>query len=211
MKAGRKKSPLSETKNAILYESEKLFSEKGFDATSIDHISKKVGITKAAIYYHFTNKHGIMESIITNFIRESLAVQKQQNEVIEKVMQDRLSVPNVVPELIEEMFIFLNSRIKTLKIILMESIKDSSGNAPIFFVMEKYFSACGQMCLDCCYDPKNTNESKTKVEEFFLKYIPLISFVIFHEKWSEYQNIKKDEVINIFGKAYFDTFKFVLS
>ena len=92
MKAGRKKSPLSETKNNILYESEKLFAEKGFDATSIDHISKKVGITKAAIYYHFQNKQEIMTNIIDNFIRESLSIQKQQNEVINGIMRDSLSV-----------------------------------------------------------------------------------------------------------------------
>ena len=106
------------------------------------------------------------------------------------------------------MFIFLNSRIKTLKIILMESIKDSSENAPIFFVMEKYFSACGQICLDCCYERNKNTEPKIKVAEFFLKYIPLISFVIFHEKWSEYQNMKKDEIIQLFGTVYFETFKF---
>ena len=49
------------TRQKILQEAEDLFSEKGFNGTSIDMIAKAAGINKGLIYYHFKNKHDILK------------------------------------------------------------------------------------------------------------------------------------------------------
>lgn len=41
-----------------------LFSKKGYKAVSIREISKQVGIKESSIYYHFTNKQAIMDSLL---------------------------------------------------------------------------------------------------------------------------------------------------
>ncbi|SEP55307.1 transcriptional regulator, TetR family [Lachnospiraceae bacterium NE2001] len=52
------------TKELILEESLKQFSEKGFAGTSMSDIAKPLGITKAALYKHFKSKQQIFDEII---------------------------------------------------------------------------------------------------------------------------------------------------
>ncbi len=40
-----------------------LFTERGYDATSMREISEQLGITKAALYYHFDSKEAIILSL----------------------------------------------------------------------------------------------------------------------------------------------------
>jgi AcrR family transcriptional regulator len=42
-----------------------LFRERGYDATSVDLIAQRVGVTKAAIYYHFPGREAILEHGVT--------------------------------------------------------------------------------------------------------------------------------------------------
>jgi len=48
----------------ILDEATKLFYEQGYQKASLRDIAAKVGITQAAIYYHFKNKEEILFNII---------------------------------------------------------------------------------------------------------------------------------------------------
>jgi AcrR family transcriptional regulator len=41
-----------------------LFTEQGYDATSLREIAERLGVTKAALYYHFKTKESILDSII---------------------------------------------------------------------------------------------------------------------------------------------------
>jgi len=40
-----------------------LFTENGYDTTSLREIAERLGVTKAALYYHFKSKEEIVESI----------------------------------------------------------------------------------------------------------------------------------------------------
>lgn len=52
------------TKERILEEALKLFSQKGYIGTSMNDIATKLGVTKAALYKHYTNKQEILDSIV---------------------------------------------------------------------------------------------------------------------------------------------------
>ncbi|MBR6403443.1 MAG: TetR/AcrR family transcriptional regulator [Eubacterium sp.] len=52
------------TKELILEEALRQFSEKGYAATSMSDIAKPLGITKAALYKHFESKQQIFDLII---------------------------------------------------------------------------------------------------------------------------------------------------
>jgi AcrR family transcriptional regulator len=43
----------SDTQNRILDEAQVLFSERGYVGTTVQQVADKLGITKAALYYHF--------------------------------------------------------------------------------------------------------------------------------------------------------------
>ena len=52
------------TKQAILDAALELFSEKGFEATSISMIAEAVGIRKASLYSHFASKQAILDALV---------------------------------------------------------------------------------------------------------------------------------------------------
>jgi AcrR family transcriptional regulator len=41
-----------------------LFAERGFDATSLREIAERIGITKAALYYHYASKDALLSDLI---------------------------------------------------------------------------------------------------------------------------------------------------
>ena len=55
---------LDNTKDKFLYESLKLFAEKGFDAVSVAEIADSVGCTPPALYKHYESKQALWDAII---------------------------------------------------------------------------------------------------------------------------------------------------
>ncbi|MGW6917107.1 TetR/AcrR family transcriptional regulator [Kitasatospora sp. NPDC054939] len=64
---GTTHSPRSDTRARIVAVALELFSEQGYEQTSLREIADRLGVTKAALYYHFKTKddivHGIVESM----------------------------------------------------------------------------------------------------------------------------------------------------
>jgi AcrR family transcriptional regulator len=64
-----------DTRTEILEVAAELFTSRGYDATSLREIAERLGITKAALYYHFRSKHEIMRALVEpmgDVIRELL-------------------------------------------------------------------------------------------------------------------------------------------
>ncbi|WP_371480881.1 TetR/AcrR family transcriptional regulator [Kitasatospora sp. NBC_00315] len=59
--------PRSDTRERIISVALELFAEQGYEQTSLREIADRLGVTKAALYYHFKTKddivHGIVESM----------------------------------------------------------------------------------------------------------------------------------------------------
>ena len=58
------KAEKKETKLQIIDVARELFSQFGYDGTSVRQIAEKSGVNIAAINYHFRNKHGLYWSLI---------------------------------------------------------------------------------------------------------------------------------------------------
>jgi len=68
-------SPLSKgskTKEKILKHALKLFSAKGYKATTVRDIAGSVGIKQSALYNHFKNKDEILETLISNLTSSAI-------------------------------------------------------------------------------------------------------------------------------------------
>ena len=44
-----------------------LFAEQGYDKTSLREIAERLGVTKAALYYHFKSKEDIVSSLVQDY------------------------------------------------------------------------------------------------------------------------------------------------
>src|SRR5271165_2171496 len=59
-------------RDRILEEAVKLFYERGFSGTTLDHIAGKLGVTKPFIYTHFRSKVELLEAVCRPTIEMSL-------------------------------------------------------------------------------------------------------------------------------------------
>jgi len=55
---------MKDTRQRILDTALDLFIEQGFDKTSLREIAERVGVTKAALYYHFASKDEIFRTLL---------------------------------------------------------------------------------------------------------------------------------------------------
>jgi AcrR family transcriptional regulator len=51
------------TRNAILQAAGRLFTERGFGATTIDDIAAAAGVAKGSVYHHFATKEAVFEAV----------------------------------------------------------------------------------------------------------------------------------------------------
>lgn len=63
----------SDTKRRILDVARELFVEKGVQRTSLREIADRLGITKPALYYHFSSRDELVRSIVQPLIDEGEA------------------------------------------------------------------------------------------------------------------------------------------
>lgn len=47
-----------------------LFAEQGYDKTSLREIAERLGVTKAAVYYHFKTKEEILGNLLDDFLAQ---------------------------------------------------------------------------------------------------------------------------------------------
>ena len=95
---GERQGP--ETRERILAVALELFTEQGYDKTSLREIAERLGITKAALYYHFRNKEDILGTFAeqmcdtTNTLTTQLAEDfslSRWSELIDDVIDDMLA------------------------------------------------------------------------------------------------------------------------
>jgi len=63
-----------QTRQQILETAQRLFAELGYDATSLQMIADEMGLTKAAVYYHFRAKSDILHEAMLPGIRRMKAL-----------------------------------------------------------------------------------------------------------------------------------------
>ncbi|WP_406628909.1 TetR/AcrR family transcriptional regulator [Amycolatopsis sp. WGS_07] len=62
--------PVADTRTRLLATALRLFAEHGVEGTSLQMIADELGVTKAAVYYHFKTKAEITEAVAEPGIRE---------------------------------------------------------------------------------------------------------------------------------------------
>ncbi len=70
---------MNDTRDRILQTALDLFIEQGYETTSLREIAERVGVTKAALYYHFASK----EEIFRTLLEPLLSLQTQMMGMLE--------------------------------------------------------------------------------------------------------------------------------
>jgi len=69
-----------ETRQAILDAARHLFGDRGVDHTTVDDLAAEVGVSKGAVYHHFSSKEEIFRSILAEHIDEAAEVSQALDE-----------------------------------------------------------------------------------------------------------------------------------
>ncbi|MBD3790311.1 MAG: TetR/AcrR family transcriptional regulator [Campylobacterales bacterium] len=138
----------SKTKEKILKISLKLFSNKGYKATTVRDIAGAMGVKQSALYNHFKNKDEILETLVSDLTssaivtifegKESQELYKQGKSLLMSIATvfKLLSFDNQNEALFKLMMqeILLNERIREIynEYFYQENVKKLSG---LFFLM----------------------------------------------------------------------------
>jgi AcrR family transcriptional regulator len=86
---GKPKAPRGQGRERVVAAALELFSERGVSGTSLQMIADRLGIGKAAVYYQFKTKEGIIEAVLApafeemrRIIAEADAPESQQQVAI---------------------------------------------------------------------------------------------------------------------------------
>jgi AcrR family transcriptional regulator len=87
------------SKKKILDAAARLFSELGYHRTSMDDIAKESGVAKGTLYYHFSGKGDLFESIVVqgyqllkDRIEQELHVEHEPSEQVEKILNKHIEL-----------------------------------------------------------------------------------------------------------------------
>jgi AcrR family transcriptional regulator len=89
-------SPASATRARILDAALELFSEHGFDGTTLQQIADRLGFTKAALYYHFRSKDDLLRALIAPAISDLDALLDASEQTADTPAQRRRFVEDYI-------------------------------------------------------------------------------------------------------------------
>jgi len=179
------------TRTRILEVAENLFSINGFDGTGLENIAKTAGINKATIYYHFKDKQDIIVSLFDNILTD-----------LHIHIQKATTPDDSIKELIKKEITYIRNKRKILSVMFMEALKDNNLN--------NYLFHCSQVIIKNEIGEVEIKDEDTKqrvlIHEFFTGIMPMITFVIFEERWCNYFECDKetaiDKFVDIFEKSH---------
>lgn len=187
------------TREKILKKAEKLFSEKGFNGTSVNAIATAVGINKGLIYYHFKDKKDIILSIFTRLLDESI-----QEKGTTTNWHDSADNPDALEAIKSEMEYFLSKK-KIISMMLMESLKKDD-KAEFLFKMAQMVTDTeinGNLKNDDTKGQLTTDQRhRIMMTEFFTGFIPVVAFVALNKKWCDYFECDSDKALEYFFEAF---------
>ncbi len=85
----------SKTREKILQTSLKLFSTKGYKATTVRDIAGAMGVKQSALYNHFKNKDEILETLISNLTSSAIVTLFEGKDAKELQKQGKTLLANI--------------------------------------------------------------------------------------------------------------------
>jgi hypothetical protein len=83
-----------------------------------------------------------------------------------------------------------------LKIILLQSVKKCC-DVPLFDVVGKF-----QLSTDKCCSTTSERLADIQVADFFMNFMPIISFLVFQDRWCEHSGVDEETAKRKFIDAY---------
>ena len=167
-----------------------LFSEKGFDAASISEIGRSAGVSKSLFYHYFRTKEDVLKAIFTAFFEESEKIQRLFFQ----------SQPHSAPQapsneahglFTKTMLQFLRRNEPVLRIILRENMNRES-KVDVFSFFDSSYEGWRSWFRDRGWPELPQPDGKVFV--FFFTFLSSLSYVLFHQGFTQHFQFDPEEV-----------------
>ncbi|MEN6348675.1 MAG: helix-turn-helix domain-containing protein [Syntrophomonas sp.] len=173
------------TKSSILEAAVRLFSEKGFDGTSVKDITDAAGVPKSLFYHYFKS----MEELFLDIIQAgSNVISPGKKNKGKSEGQETSPIINAVDGIYNE----LKEDKVNLKIIFLEALK----NQKVFDLLLERLDHIGHE-FDVMMPEKIQQKYDSKelaVLRLYYRILPLILLILTEESVAEYYSITVEEI-----------------
>lgn len=183
-----------QTRQKILQIAEQLFAEQGFHGTSVAEIAKAADVNKALIYYYFKDKNDIIMSLFKQIVTDLTLHVDAAVEV-----DSALTPAERTRHKLESELRYLAGRRRILAVMLMEALKGANLDDFLFQCAETVIRQEAGAAAD---SGDADARQRFWVTEFFTGFMPMISFVVFNQKFSEYFACDPDQAVAHFLDAF---------
>jgi AcrR family transcriptional regulator len=174
------------TRQRILEAAEELFSKNGFHATSVSQITKKAMVNKAALYYYFKDKNDLILSLFQKILDDF-----SEPETLKTGPADQKNAGSMKRAMREEIS-FLEKRKDIFAVMLMESFKSKDPDTSLF--------RCAELAMNSA--SSKSGSTPRLVHEFYTGFVPLLAFVVLRDKWCDYFQCDKEQVLEQFIESF---------
>lgn len=216
------KNESEEAKKRIISVSELLFSEKGFDATRVDEIAEAAGVNKALIYYYFKSKEDILDQLVQSLFNDFKAITMDfvHNHVVQMIKDGRLDIESdrwrfssdedilsFMQNVYKYYEIFLDFALehrRTLRIIVLESLKNSKHHNDLFRLLNLLNKGDDNPVFKTIWeaDKDYTYTDDTVMFKFFFGFVPLVSFAAYFDDYKRASPLNEQELRDSFLSSY---------
>jgi len=210
-----------EAKDRIVMAATRLFSRKGYDATSVNEIAREANVTKALIYYYFKGKEDILDYLVQSLMKNftSIALDFIHQNIVQMIRDGQLDIE---PDRLrfandEAIRIFLRNADAmyhkilnysleykaVFRILMLESLKNSKHHYDLFHLMAIKGSEDNPIIRTISEADKDfTFTNDMLLFEMFFAYIPFVSFVAYHDDFKELSGRSDEELYDLFIQSF---------
>ena len=204
-----KEQPVNAAKQRILEVSTQLFSQKGFDATSINNIAEAANVNKALLYYYFKNKESILDELVDSLFRDitALSLDFIYTSVVRMIKEGLLDIlsgrfrfadKKAAEHFFREAHTFSAKQLDYLleqralvRIVLSESLKNGNHKNDLFRVLDLTRANMKNPIFKAIYEADNDFQYSDNYVfyDFFFTSVPLLSFVAYYDNYKEVSSL----------------------
>ncbi len=211
-----------EARERIINASIQLFSQKGFDATTTGEIASMAGVTKGLIYYYFTSKEEILNFLVDSLMKDAttIAMDFVHTGIVQMIRDGKLDIETdrlrfidggavrdffrKVMNYYERALDFVLEKRAVIRILMLESLKDSKHHNDLFRFMELTGDGEDNPVFKTIYEADRdfTYSGDMSVFKFFFSIIPLINFAAHYEEYKAISSMSDSELKDSFLRSF---------
>jgi len=176
-----------DNREKILQAAEHLFSEYGYDGTTVDRIAEEACVNKALIYYHFESKAEVVRVLY--------------KRILDRVERMSMTAGESVRDQLRAELVGADEFRRGTTIMLMDALKGEGNDVLMQFgmaVIEKEHPELKSL-------PENERRIAV-MREFFTGVVPFLMFCVLKKRWCGFTSVPvkqaEDEFVEIFTETH---------